>query len=277
MTSPAAWSEDLLAQARRALVVGRELCACDGYYHALWPSLRVAGITDSLPFEEPVLASLMSPFIRDGARIMVAGAADPGFLCVMGRIHGAHRPRFTVLDRCGAGLELVREFAEARGHALRIRKGDLLDLDDSEQHDQIVMHYILDFVPPQFRKRFLANLARALTKGGVLVSCGMTAAKIAGARDRELENVFLNYGLETLRNSPLAEETQGAEFERMMRGYAAAWGTRRLHKVTDEEQRALLAGAGFEVISETVVPRPRRSVAGATIVDTRTIVVATKR
>ena len=276
MTSPDAWSEDRLAQARRALVLGRELCACGGYYHALWPSLRVAGITDSLPFEEPVLASLMSPFIRDGARVMIAGAADPGFLCVMGRIYGARRPRFTVMDRCGAGLELVREFAEAKRHALQIRKLDLLELDESEQYDQIVMHYILDFVPPQFRKRFLANLARALTKGGVLVSCGMTAAKIAGARDRELENVFLGYGLETLRNSPLAEDTHAAEFEHMLQGYAAAWGTRRLHKVTAEEQRALLTGAGFELISETVVPRPRRSAGGATIVDTRTIIVAMK-
>jgi hypothetical protein len=243
----------------------------------MWPSLRAAGVTDCLSYEEPFLADLMSPLIRDDSRVMIGGAADPGFLCAIARICAAHRPRFTVIDRCGAGLELIREFADERRLACRTLKRDLLDLDGSEQWDVIALHYILDFMTPDLRRPFFASLARSLADGGTLVTVGMTAAKVDGDPASDLGAVFLGFASTALRSSPLAEHARSAEFEHMLRGYAAAWGRRRRNTLTGEEQLALLQSAGLRVVSETVVPGPPRRSGSATIVATRSIIVAAKR
>jgi acetyltransferase len=129
MMMPDAWSEDLLWQAQRALELGRTLCSCNGYYHALWGTLRATGVMGSLKSEETLLASLVLPFIRDHARVMIAGSADPGVLCAVGRVYGPRSPNITIIDRCAAPLQLIREFAAAKQLTCRTLNADLLELD----------------------------------------------------------------------------------------------------------------------------------------------------
>ena len=187
------WSEDLPSQARRALTVGRALCACDGHYHTLWGSLRASGVSNSLKSEEPLLASLIKPYVRHGARVMVGGAADPGVLCAIGRIYAPAMPAMTVVDRCKASLELVRQFAATKDLACRTLNLNLLDLDGSEQWDQIVLHYTPDFLEPDLHRRLFQSIARSLAPGGTVVCAAMTATGVVGDREHELGGVDHDY------------------------------------------------------------------------------------
>src|SRR5262245_10677434 len=98
------WSEDLAAQAHRGRELGPALCTCEGYYHTLWGSLRIAGVNNTMKGEAAVLAELMAPFLRDDMRVMIGGSADPGVLCGIGRIYAPRMPTFTVIDKCPVPL-----------------------------------------------------------------------------------------------------------------------------------------------------------------------------
>jgi hypothetical protein len=112
---PNPWNEDLAWQALRGLELGAALCECEGFYHTLWGALRIAGLNNTMKGEAPILTSLMSPYLRDDAHVMIGGSADPGVLCGIGRIYAPRLPRFTVIDKCGAPLALINEFAAANG------------------------------------------------------------------------------------------------------------------------------------------------------------------
>jgi hypothetical protein len=268
------WSEDLLEQARRAIVVGGSLCTCDGFYHALWSTFRAVKVSNSLKAEEPLLASLMTPFIRDGARIMIGGAADPGVLCAVGRIYAPRRPALTVIDKCRAPLELIREFAVHKRLTCETRNLDLVELDGGQQWDQIVLHYTPLFVERRLHGRLFRNVALSLSPGGTLVCAAMTSAKVDGDRRPELGSVFFSYGWKALQESPLADLARSPEFEQMFRSYAASWGMRRLGLTTSEALREALRGAGLRILSEHTTPRKTRVVDGAAIVDSNAIIIA---
>ena len=250
------------------------LCTCEAHYHAVWSSLRAAEITNSLKTEEPLLRSLITPFIRDDARVMIGGSADPGVLCVIGRIYAPSWPAVTIVDRCPAPLEVIRTFTAAKGIACRTLLLNLLDLDGSEQWDQIVLHYTPDFVDTYLHDRFFRALARSLAPGGKLVFAAMTGARIAGDDSRELASVYFDYCLKALAESPLADLASTPEFVKMLRDYADAWGRRRGRLPTAEELRAPLIAAGLKILSESTLPRRKRFVGNAAIVDANSFFVA---
>lgn len=271
------WSEDLPSQARRAITVGRELCRCEGAYHILWGSLRAADVGDRLRTEEPLLASLMSPFVREGARVMIGGSGDQGVFCTVGRIYAPLRPAITVIDRCKAPLELIREFATARKIPCRTLNLDLRDLDGSEQWDQIVLHYTPDFVTSAARARFFRSLALSLAPGGTLVCCAMTGTRIAGDQRQALASLFFDFCRKALRNTALADLADDPDFAQMLQAYAASLSQRRTNLPTSDELRETLSGAGFKIVSENTTPPRERIVGGATIVDSNSIIVASAR
>jgi hypothetical protein len=82
------WSEDVRALGERGTALGQKLCTCDYPYHALWGLLRVSGVTGSLRYEEDALAPVLSARIKDGTRILIAGSADTGTACAVGRASG---------------------------------------------------------------------------------------------------------------------------------------------------------------------------------------------
>jgi hypothetical protein len=270
----ARWTEDLLWQARRAFAVGHVLCTCEGRYHTLWGSLRAAEVANSLKAEEPLLASLIAPLIRDKARVMIGGAADPGVPCVVGRIYAPRRPSMTVIDRCPAPLEIIREFTAAKGLACRTMNLNLLDLDGAEQWDQIVLHYTSEFVETRLHDRFFESLAHSLAPGGTLVCAAMTGTRVAGGHHDELGHIYFDYSLKALKNSPLADLTEAPGFAQLLRSYSARWGHQKANLPTTDELRESMRGAGLRILSESHTPRRRRFVGGAAIIDSSSLIVA---
>ena len=270
------WSEDLPAQARRALAVGRALCACDGHYHTLWGTLRASDVSNSLKSEEPLLASLVKPYVRDGARVMIAGAADPGVPCAIGRIYAPVMPALTVVDRCKASLELARQFAAAKDLAWRTLNLNLLDLDGSEQWDQIVLHYTPDFLDPPLHGRLFQALAHTLRPGGTVVCAAMTATDVIGERERELGGVYYDYTLKKIMSGPMADIASSAEFLDMLRTYSGLWGQRRTSLPSREALFRSMGSAGLSILSENSAPRQHRIIGGAALVDSCSIIIAGK-
>jgi hypothetical protein len=268
------WSEDLPAQARRALAVGRTLCTCDGHYHTLWGTLRASGGSSGLKSEEPLLASLIKPYVRDGARVMIAGAADPGVLCAIGRIYDPLMPVLTVVDRCKAPLELVRQFAATRDLACQMLNLDLLDLDGREQWDQIVLHYTPDFVDPPLHDRLFQALASSLTRAGTVVCAAMTATGVIGEREHELGGVYHDHALRKVMNGPMADIAASDAFRAMLRAYSVRWGLRRANLPSREQLMRSIERAGLSILSENNAPRQPKIVGGAMLVDSCSIIIA---
>ena len=270
------WSEDLPAQARRALAVGRALCACDGHYHTIWGTLRASGASNSLKSEEPLLDSLIKPYVRDGAHVMIAGAADPGVPCAIGRIYAPIMPALTVVDRCKASLELVRQFAATKEFVCRTLNLNLLDLDGSEQWDQIVLHYTPDFLDPPLHGRLFQALTRALRPGGTVVCAAMTATGVIGEREQEVGGVYYDYTLKKVMDGPMAEIAASAEFLDMLRAYSVRWGQRRTTLPSSEQLVHSMRNASLSILSENSAPRQHRIVGGAALVDSCSIIIAGK-
>ena len=270
------WSEDLAAQAYRGQELGSALCACDGYYHLLWGSIRLAGVYNTMKGEAPVLAELMAPFLRDDMRVMIGGAADPGVLCGIGRIYAPRVPSFTVIDRCRAPLVLIDEFASAKGIACRTLNIDLLDLDGTEQWDQIVLHYTADFMDADLRSRLFRNLARSLAPGGTLICATMTGASLPADRRPEMETAYIARVMGFLKDSSIAAYASTPEFEQKLRAYAACRTIRRLNLPTPEPICELLREAGLRVVQTHQTARAARRHAGMDVVDSSSIIVAGK-
>ena len=270
------WSEDLAAQAYRGQELGSALCACDGYYHMIWGSLRLAGVYSTMKGETPVLAELMAPFLRDDMRVMLGGSADPGVLCVVGRVLAPRMPSFTVIDRCRAPLALIDEFASAKGIACRTLNINLLDLDGTEQWDQIVLHYTADFIDAHLRSRLFHNLARSLAPGGTLICATMTGASIPADRRPEMEAAYIARVMAHLKDSPMAAYACTPEFELKLRAYAACRTIRRLNLPTPDLICELLREAGLRVVQTHKTAREARRHAGMDVVDSSSIIVASK-
>jgi hypothetical protein len=270
------WSEDLPLQARRALAVGRTLCACDGHYHTVWGTLRASGASNSLKSEEPMLASLIADHVRDGARVMIGGAADPGVLCAIGRIYAPVMPALTVADRCKASLELVHQFAAAKGITCRTLNVNLLELDGDEQWDQIVLHYTPDFLTPSLHYRLFQALARALAPGGTVVCAAMTATGVIGEREHQLGGVYYDYTLKKVMDGPMVDIAASPEFQEMLRSYSERWGQRRTNLPSREQLIGSMRSAGLSILSDNNAPRQHRVVGGATLGDSCSIIIASK-
>src|SRR5262245_37401632 len=169
-TVPAVWDDDPRAHVAHGVEVARGLCSCDYPYHILWPILRAAEITGSLRYrEDEALAPVLQPLLHNGTRLLIAGSADTGTLCVAGRIAGSQRPRVTVLDRCAAPLRLIEEFAAERDLACETLRVDLLELQEGARWDVVLVNYTLQYVTSADRTLVLKNLAQALVPGGTLI------------------------------------------------------------------------------------------------------------
>ena len=276
--APDPWREDLAALARRGLELGRAHCTCPGRYHWLYGTMRASGVVASLKSEEPRLASILKPLLRDDMRIMIAGSADPGLFCALGRILRSPLADVTVIDRCGAPLELIREFAEARGLRCRTLNRDLLDVDSREQWGLILSHYTLNFVAPDRRAKFFAGLASVLAPGGALVCAAMTGKAIQHGDEPALAAAFVARSREAWANMRLSADDRAA-LEDILQIYAADTTAMRLIWPQVDEVRACLREAGLDIRSEHTVTRDW-SLFGRTDterrIDTSSIIVAAR-
>ncbi len=268
------WTEDLAWQARRGFELGSTLCACDGFYHTLWGSLRLAGLNNTMKGEAPILASLLAPYLADKVRVMIGGSADPGVLCGIGRIYAPHMPILTVIDKCRTPLALIREFAAAKGLECRTLKRDLLELDGSQTWDQIVLHYTPDFIDAGSRGALFRSLAGSLAPGGILVCAAMTGASIPFDKRPEMEAAFFARAVAALKDTPMADLARTPAFEQQLGSYTAGRTLRRLMLPTTDDICELLQDAGLRVLQKHATSRARQLLVGMDVVDTSSIIIA---
>jgi SAM-dependent methyltransferase len=126
-------------------------------------------MTGSLRYEEDALAPVLADRIRNGTRILIAGSADTGTLCAVGRAAGEYLPEIVVVDRCPAPLALIDEFSAARAIPATTLRSDLLALDIERMFDVVLINYTLSYIPPALRVSLFQKLADALVPGGMLI------------------------------------------------------------------------------------------------------------
>jgi len=273
------WSEDLIWEAVRGAELGRKLCTCEGYYHCLWGLLRASGGMKGLNSEQQTLSHVMTPFIRQNARVLIGGSADVGVLCSLGKIYGSAQPEFTVVDRCRSPLELIREFAAARQIPCRTLNLDILDLDGSERWDQIVLHYTANFVDADHRYKFLSGVARALEPGGTLICSVKTGDKVVADQRDMLEAAFFTRGHGDLQKFLSDRNLEIPDLEPMLHAYASAATTRRLNMSTLSDVQETLRNVGLRVLSAHSTPRTFRyyqDQGSGARVDSSTLMVAVR-
>jgi SAM-dependent methyltransferase len=252
----AIWVEDLKGRAAHSANVGRMLCNCDYPYHFLWPILRAAGVTGSLRYqEEGALAPVLSPLIYDGTKILIAGSADTGTLCVAGRIAAQRQPKFSLIDRCPAPLKLVDEFTAERGIVCETLCADLTEFGEIARWDVVLINYTLQFIAPAQRPRVFKNLARALVPGGTLICVAKTANRVSEEAAAHLETRWLEKTRSKLRSAALKLPLPAAEFDNLLHQAAASRIIRRLTIPSHSEIIECMLGADLNPTEDHETPR----------------------
>jgi len=255
---PALWDDDPRGHAARGVEIARALCDCEYPYHVLWPILRAAGITGSLRYQEDeALAPVLGPLMENGTRVLIAGSADTGTLCVAGRIAGTRRPRFTVLDRCPAPLKLVDEFAAERDLACTTLRADLLALAEAARWDVVLVNYTLQYVAAAERPLVLKHLANALVPGGTLVCVAKTGTPLSPSQAQESQSAWLDRARRKFRAAALNLAITPSAVDELLHVAAAGRTARRLELPTAEELTQGLREAGLVVVREGASPRKR--------------------
>lgn len=244
------WAEDLIWQASRSRELGHALCDCDGHYHTLWGTLRACGAVDSLQSEEPKFSPVISPFISDDCRLLVAGSADPGILCALGRVAGSRNPQFTIMDKCPAPLALIEEFAATNGISCERLHGNILGLDGIKTWDFIFVHYTHAFVDSSCHDRFFGALARSLAPGGTLACFTRTNAVAKAISYESFDRNWLARAYEAIRDSNLCSDYSDDKLQDMLLAYVNAGSVRRRNFLTVEDTARTLAATGLDVSVE---------------------------
>jgi hypothetical protein len=252
------WDDDPRGHAAHGVQVARALCACDYPYHVLWPILRAAGITGSLRYQEDeALAPVLGPLLENGTRVLIAGSADTGTLCVAGRIAGARRPRFTVLDRCPAPLKLIDEFALERNLDCTTLRVDLLELGEAAQWDVVLVNYTLQYVAARERPLVLKHLAGALVSGGTLICVAKTGMPLSPSEAADSQAAWLEKARRKYRAAALGLEIAPSVVDELLRVAAAGRTARRLDLPTEDELSRGLRDAGLVLVRHGASPRKR--------------------
>lgn len=247
--------EDLLWQARRSIELGSALCTCEGHYHYVWSTLRAAGVVRGLKNELPLLESVLAPHLRNDAKFLIAGSADPGLFAAIGQISGRHFPSITVIDKCRAPLQLIQEFSDMKGVYCRALHSDILDLDGTENWEKILLHYTMDFVELPQRRKFLEHLMNSLAPQGRLICVAKTNQRGVVTGEENLESAFLVNARNAIGNSDLKAILQNKNFEKMLQDYGKAATARRLRMTAAQELKNLLLSTGFAISEERTAQR----------------------
>lgn len=250
------WDDDPRGHAARSVEVARALCTCEYPYHVLWPILRAAEITGSLRYQEDeALVPVLGPLLANGTRVLIAGSADTGTLCVAGRIAAARRPHFTVLDRCPAPLKLIDEFAAERHLACTTLRADLLELAEIARWDVVLVNYTLQYVAAAERPAVLKHLASALVPGGTLICVAKTGTTLSPSQAAESQSAWLDKARRKFQAARLDLGIAATAVDDLLRVAAAGRTARRLELPTVAELTNGLKDAGLELVRQGSSPR----------------------
>lgn len=158
-----------LREAMAALPVCIRQCGCPDHWHALWMSLKGMGLLRGIYVQRDFLRQFLAPYLPLGGQVMIAGAADTGVLDVLSDLFGKAPAHFTVVDRCEAPLDLVRQCALDKGLSVSTISASLDEARAPQPWDMVFVHYTLSFMDSEARIRMLQHLSDDLSPRGVVV------------------------------------------------------------------------------------------------------------
>ncbi|MCI3952061.1 MAG: hypothetical protein K0R53_1558 [Burkholderiales bacterium] len=245
------------AEAREAYDLARTHCTSCRSYHGIWPYLRLTGRKRGVDADRALLIPLLERIIADGARsVFLAGSADPGVLSMVLAAAGGCALSTTVVDLCETPLATCRTFAARRGATIRTLSGCLSEPRFHREHDLVVAHSVLSFIPPSLLSNVVANFAGTLVPGGRLLLTGGFSVP------RTHAPTFCDVVLEGLSARGIDLPATESEFRALLAGYVENRVRRYSHFATADELVTFLVTHGFSI--ENVVSQARgTSVDGA--------------
>ncbi len=252
------WSEDLADLALRGWRAGRQWCTGCGGYHQLWGVLRAAGVVRGVEQDAAVLGPLLRRTVAPRSRVLLAGAADTGVFALLMRSVAPLRPRCAVVDRCRAPLQVIGDYAAARGVACERVQQDLLRWTPAEPYDLVLAHYTLSFVAGDELVAAVAAIARCTAAGGhalVALKAGRPASEAQAAAFRD---AWLSEARASIEASGLADRVERAELDALLAAHAQARTRRKTMLLPVADVRACFERAGMRVVDEVAAGRRRR-------------------
>jgi SAM-dependent methyltransferase len=189
---------------------------------------------------------------------MVAGSADTGTPCVVGRATFPKMPEMIVVDRCPAPLAVIEEFARERSLPCRTLRSDLVELELDSAFDVVLINYTLSYIAPESRPELFRRLARALVPGGTLI-CATIARTGAVAADTKTNEAWVEATRRKIEAARLAFGLPPSELDALLRLGAENRVLRRRMRPTVEEIENCIRGAGLVLQEEKRSAREHRT------------------
>lgn len=244
-----AWEEDLPWLAARSVELGREFCTCSAFYHELRGALRASGFIRDFESGQQILASTISPLLKNHSRVLIAGAADTGIFSTVMRVSNNKFVEVGVVDKCRAPLALIEEFAEVKGASCATIHSDIGALKSSEEWDLVILHYTSMFFDRHDRKRCFQRLAQSLAPGGILLCMDRLVRPPTGNELNEREIVWFREARRHLRNSSFGSFWESAELDNMLREFVRERAARGANYLAPREIEDIIANAGLRIVS----------------------------
>ncbi|MES2722359.1 MAG: class I SAM-dependent methyltransferase [Pseudomonadota bacterium] len=261
MTDPFAFisPDDLPGLAQAAWRHGARHCVACGGYHRVWGVLRAAGLNGGLASDEPILAPRIAAALAPGARVLVAGAADPALLDLVVRTAAGMPLAITVADLCRTPLEVIGQLPPYTGVVVETEQVDLTQLDHLGRWDLILSHLMLAHVPPESRIEVLNRLRRALAPRGRLVLVARTVRDEVKAEAAGDQAAWTARTLARLTAAGILPPGAPGEFQALLERYAAHRTKRLWNLATPGAIADLLTAGGFEVEDVARMTRANRA------------------
>jgi hypothetical protein len=264
ISDPRTCGEDVVANLDHLAAFAEDHCVrCFGYHawHGLDRVVRKkTGIDNDRPdlidMLRGIIASIAETNRTDRIDLVIPGSADTAILSTCAHAAwslGAEissRIRYTVLDLCETPLSLCRVYAKRYGLAVQTLRTDFNEPLPLLPADIIVLHSILSFISPVRHVDFMHELGRMLTPSGRMIVSNRLRTEQAPKRAPQDFALLLQEAMKSGKVKPTVP------VEKIMSGVTSRHTG--VHEFTsDEEMRAIFAGAGLKVESTTMVAKIR--------------------
>jgi hypothetical protein len=240
--------------ARLAYALSATHCESCRAYHAVWPYLRLIDPPRGVDSDRDRLLGVLSPLLRAGSRVLLAGSADAGLgECVLDA--AADRPvDLTVVDLCETPLRHCAALLGNRaGGRLVTRRASISGQVVAPPADLVVAHSVLSFLATKDLGPAADFINRSLHPGGRLV----LTTQIGGRAPATDIDFFRRHVLTQLaaRSVPLPDTKP--VFAALLDAYAGASAQKASHFADTDALRQWLNTAGMGV--ETIQDLPRET------------------
>jgi SAM-dependent methyltransferase len=249
---------------QHSLNLANSHCQDCGWYHGLWPYLRVIGAGKTLSGQSRwFLEQLRRHRSKEGVKVLISGCADYSAfahaiegLGLQGASGRASAQVFAV-DRCRTPLKLNELLSSKTGVPIINDASDILEFQTSQKFDLIFTSSFVGYFHPTQRPLLFKKYLSLLKPGGELVFAGRVQA---GTEDDFVRlsadgiSKAVEGALELNRRFTAAEKMGDQEFEDRVEEYLRHKGSYRLNSAAGLE--ALIRDAGFpSLVIETRAPQ----------------------